>query len=253
MTFGFILSRHINSEKTNRYWNHCIKLLRTFYPHKQIVVIDDNSNKQYVKPDHEYKNITYIQSEYNGRGELLPYIYYLRNKWFDKAVIIHDSIFFHMRIPFETINTPVIPLWHFDYDKENVYNLTRISSYIKNNLQLNNYLLSQETNVMGLSSKIKSCFGVMSYIDHNFLRYIEHKYNITNLIKAVHVRQDRCALERILGGIFWLENPDLKKKPSIFGNIHKFPNSFHYNYDTYYKQLMNKEKIKPVVKVWTGR
>ena len=64
MTYGFIITRHVNSEKTNKYWNHNIKLIRTYYPHKKIIVIDDNSNYSFVKPDFNYKNIETIQSEY---------------------------------------------------------------------------------------------------------------------------------------------------------------------------------------------
>ena len=41
--FGFIITRHVNSENTNRYWNHSIKLLRFFYPNKKIVIIDDGN------------------------------------------------------------------------------------------------------------------------------------------------------------------------------------------------------------------
>ena len=32
--FGFIITRHVNSFHTNKYWNHCIKLLRMYYPLK---------------------------------------------------------------------------------------------------------------------------------------------------------------------------------------------------------------------------
>ena len=94
MTFGFIITRHVNSDKTNKYWNQNVKLLRHYYPEQQIIVIDDNSVQDLVCADFEYKNITIIQSEYPGRGELLPYIYYLKYNWFDNAVIIHDSVFF---------------------------------------------------------------------------------------------------------------------------------------------------------------
>jgi hypothetical protein len=41
---------------------------------------------------------TIINSEYHGRGELLPYYYYLQNKFVDKAVIIHDSVFINKYI-----------------------------------------------------------------------------------------------------------------------------------------------------------
>ena len=44
MDYGFIITRHVNSEKTNKYWNNAIICIRTFYPQKKIVIIDDNSN-----------------------------------------------------------------------------------------------------------------------------------------------------------------------------------------------------------------
>jgi len=127
-TYGFIITRHVNSETTNKYWNQCIKLIRTFYPLHKIVLIDDNSDHCFIKADHEYSNITYIQSKYPGRGELLPYIYYLKYKWFPSAVIIHDSVFIHSKIRFELFDTPVFPLWHHKYDKENLFNNLRINT-----------------------------------------------------------------------------------------------------------------------------
>ena len=81
-----------------------MKLIRSFYPFSKIIIIDDNSNYDFVKADVEYKNVEFIQSEYPGKGELLPYIYYARHKWFERAVIIHDSVFIHKRIPFGKIN-----------------------------------------------------------------------------------------------------------------------------------------------------
>ena len=87
--FGFIVTRHVNSELTNKYWNHCVKLLRTLYPYRKIIIIDDNSNYDYVKSEFNYKNLEIIQSEYFGRGELLPYYYFLKYKF----RFIHKHIF----------------------------------------------------------------------------------------------------------------------------------------------------------------
>ena len=123
MDYGFIITRHVNSEQTNKYWNQCVKLIRSFYPMKQIIIIDDNSNQNFINSEYNYKDITVIQSEYPGRGELLPYVYFLKYKWFSSAVIIHDSLFIHKRIPFEKMKVPVLPLWHHAYDKENIDNL----------------------------------------------------------------------------------------------------------------------------------
>ena len=136
MTFGFIITRHVNSKKTNNYWNQCIKLIRMYYPFRKIIVIDDNSNQFFISADFQYKNVSFIQSEYPGRGELLPYIYYLKYRWFDNAIIMHDSVFIHKRMPFETFKMPVMPLWHHPYDKENLPNLLRIASVLRNNKKI---------------------------------------------------------------------------------------------------------------------
>ncbi len=255
MTYGFIITRHVNSEQTNKYWNQCVKLIRTYYPFKKIIIIDDNSNQTFIKADFDYKNTEIIQSEYPKRGELLPYIYFLKNKWFENAVIIHDSVFIHKRIPFEMIKGPVTPLWHHAYDKENLQNLLRISSRLKNNLYLKNKLNGNEVNILGLNQKdnFNLCFGVQTYINLNFLERLEAKYKITNLISVINSRTDRCGLERIMGLLFNEEYPLLYKRGSLFGNIMNHHRAFNYNYDEYLQDFKSKKAYEPFVKVWTGR
>ena len=69
--YGFIITRHVNSEQTNKYWNHCVKLIRTFYPINQIILIDDNSNPNFImengviSPDKFYNSICMI-SDWSG-------------------------------------------------------------------------------------------------------------------------------------------------------------------------------------------
>ena len=255
MTYGFIITRHVNSEQTNKYWNQCVKLIRTHYPFKKIIIIDDNSNQTFIKADFDYKNIEILQSEYPKRGELLPYIYFLKYKWFDNAVIIHDSVFIHKRIPFENIKSPVIPLWHYNYDKENLPNLLRICSNLKNNSYLKNKLNGPEFNILGLNKNehFDLCFGVQSYINLNFLEMLESKYRITNLITVINSRTDRCGLERIMGLLFSQENLLLKIRGSLFGNIMNHYKAFGYNYDEYIQDFNNKKTCGSFVKVWTGR
>jgi len=251
--FGFIITRHVNSEKTNKYWNHCIKCLRTFYPLKQIVVIDDNSNPLFLKADFDYTNLTVINSEFKGRGELLPYYYYLKNKWFENAVILHDSTFFHRRVNFEKlIGTKVLPLWFFHPDKENLHNTLRIMYCLKNTFQLKSNI-SLDITAIGLSHlKWYGCFGVQSFINHNFLLYLEQKYNITNMISQVICRSDRCCLERIFGCLFFTENPSIHNKKSLLGDIMKYQ-KWGYTFEEYEKDLKTNKVPKYIVKVWTGR
>jgi len=105
--YGFIITRYVNSEKTNKYWNRSIQCIKKFYPDKKIVIIDDNSNQNYVKADFDYKNVEIIHSEYPCRGELLPYYYFFKQRFFRNAIILHDSVFFHRKINFNKLNFPV--------------------------------------------------------------------------------------------------------------------------------------------------
>lgn len=251
--FGFIITRHVNSLKTNRYWNHCIKCLKYFYPNKKIVIIDDNSNELFLKADNEYPDIQIIQSEYKGRGELLAYYYYIKNKYFENAVIIHDSVFFHRRINFEKlIGINAIPLWHFNSDKENIMNTVRISSYLNRQGELNKKLTHNEL-AMGLSHlKWYGCFGVQTFINHKFLMFLENKYNISNMVHAIFCRADRCCLERIIGCIIYTENNKICKNKSILGNIMN-SHQWGYTYEQYVNDI-NKNKIpRYIIKVFTGR
>ena len=254
--YGFIITRHVNSEITNKYWNQCIKLIRSFYPYKQIIVIDDNSNMNFVKADFDYKNTIIINSEYPGRGELLPYIYLLKYKWFPNAVILHDSVFIHKRIPFEKINLPAIPLWHHIYDKENKTNLLRIASKLKNNSTLIEMLNDDSiVTIMGFhkNKKFNLCFGGQSFINTHFLEILQQKYKITNLISVITNRTDRCSFERILGLLFCKECPHLLVHKSLFGDILTKKRTFNYTYENYQEDLQNKNILYPFVKVWTGR
>jgi hypothetical protein len=251
-SFGFIVTRHVNSEKTNKYWNHCVKLLRTLYPFRKIIIIDDNSNYQYVKAEFNYKNVEIIKSEFPKRGELLPYYYFLKGKYFDNAVIIHDSVFFHKRINFEDFGKiNVLPLWFFNSDIENVENTQRIARKLKNYLALESKL-KKDTILLGLrSDKWYGCFGVQSYINLKFLEHIEQKYGITNLISAVNCRADRCCLERIFGCIFFTESKIANSK-SLLGDIMKYQ-KWGYTYDEYMEHLKKGTIPRGIVKVWTGR
>jgi hypothetical protein len=250
MNFGFIVLRHVNSELTNQYWNQSVKLLRSFYPDNEIVIIDDNSNQQFVKSEFDYKNVTTIQSEYPGRGELLPYIYFYKYKWFDNAVFIHDSVFIHKTINFNKIiensNNKVVSLWYFINNDSELDHVLNIADNLKYSEIIKQNLLIWNKNIW------RSCFGVMSLINYNFLNEIVTKYDLLNLIEVIKTRSDRCALERIMGVIFYIETNNRK---TLFGNIgksHKRSNDT-FRYNDYIECFYNKKIPNYFIKVWTGR
>ena len=254
--YGFIISRHVTSANTNNYWNNAVICIRKLYPIRKIVIIDDNSNYNFVKSFYDYKNVTFIQSEFEKSGELLPYYYFHKYKFFKNAVIIHDSIFIHKRFAFEKIlGIPCIPLWHFDADKEELQDRNFLVKNLTNN-EIIKYKLSLDNKNYIFNENDKNwngCFGVQSFINLNFLEKIEEKYSILSLVDYVNTRQRRCALERIFGAVFSTECKYLNNNKSLFGNIFRYC-KWGYTFNEYLKDKYTKKIIyRPIVKVWTGR
>ena len=128
----------MNSEKTNKYWNECVRCIQKFHWGIPIVIIDDNSNYDFIKSEQEYQNVSVVQSEYPKRGELLPYYYFFKNHYWENAVIIHDSVFIQTRVPYIKLKTNVLPLWHFGgvHRNENKIQCSRIVNHLKNNIEI---------------------------------------------------------------------------------------------------------------------
>jgi len=241
---GFIIIRHVNSEKTNLLWQECYKCIRVFYDNP-IVIIDDNSDSNFITTL-EMTNVTLIQSEYPKRAELLPYYYFLKEAWFDTEVIFHDSVFIQTPIKFYKPNRF---LWHF-VSHRNDDTLGEIENILKlqNKKQLLDLYISKE--------KWSGCFGVMSIITHKMISYIEAKYNFFILLDTVITRTQRMTIERIFAVILAHEAGLNKGDCSYFGNIEtycKWSFSEKYTIAQYFEDKKNNKIKLPIVKLWSGR
>lgn len=231
--FGFIILRYVNSELTSKYWVHCYKCIRNFYPENKILIIDDNSDYNFITNENLH-NTTIIQSEYPRRGELLPYYYYLHNKLFEVAVIIHDSVFINKYIDINVDKYKI--LWDFHHYWDIIeYETIMINTF--NDLELNQFYENK--------SLWRGCFGSMSIIKHEYLVFVNNKYNISKLLDFVLTRENRCAFERVVGCL--LEKNSEEKEETLLGNIH--------NYCPWGIEFDDKDKFDhlPFIKVWTGR
>lgn len=243
--YGFIMVRHVNSEKTNNYWIECYNSIRKFYSNK-IVIIDDNSDYNYIKIDDKINiyNVEFVQSKYHARGEILGYYYFYKKHFFDKAVIIHDSVFIKKYIDFNKYEH-VRFIWHFTspwFDETAEKNMLLL---LNNKEELQQYYYKRDL--------IHGCFGVQSVITYNFLSHLENKYDFFELIRFITNRTERMNLERIFALMCIHEYSNLSKEPSIFGAIHDYTR-FGYSYEDYLKDLKNNNlKDKEIIKVWTGR
>jgi len=230
-TLGFIILRHVNNKLTNRYWIHSYNSIRRYYPENHILIIDDNSNYNFITNTQLYKT-TIINSEYPKRGELLPYYYYLQNKLFDTAVIIHDSVFINRYMDLNVDKYKMI--WEFEHKWDQINDETDMIKIFNDKELLAFY---ENKNLW------KGCFGAMSIIKHDYLTEINNKYDISKLLGCVLNRNNRCSFERVLACLLQIN----EKNISLLGNIHKYCDwGINFEQKDKYKNL-------PLIKVWTGR
>jgi hypothetical protein len=228
---GFIILRHVNNELTNKYWIKCVNCIRQYYPENNILIIDDNSNYEYITEEILYKTII-INSEYPKRGELLPYYYYLHNKLFDIAVIIHDSVIVNTYIDM-SVETYKF-LWEFEHNFDQIEDETRMIN-VFNDLELNNFY--ENKNLW------KGCFGCMTIITHDYLTYVNNKYDIKKLLDYVLNRYNRCSFERVIACLLQKEG----KKETLLGNITEYCR-WGLKFDD-----VDECKNLPLIKYWSGR
>lgn len=242
-TYGFIILRHVRNFKDNQMWISCYNSIRKFYSNK-IIIIDDNSNKEALI-EILLINCEIINSEFKQRGELLPYYYFHKFKFFENAVILHDSMFIGQKLNFEL--NKVKFLWF-------------VYSHRWNNSLLETDLISKLKNkdkLLKIYRKKKlwyPCYGNTSIINIKFLESIQKEYNIFNLLSYVDNREKRMCTERIFGLIFFIKAKLKRKTCSYLGKIHDFPrNTFKSNAYNYQKYIKDEKDFYPIIKIWVGR
>jgi hypothetical protein len=197
------------------------------------MIIDDSST-DFLTEDIMLTNCSVIyDKKYPGRAELLPYYYFHILKPFDKAVIIHDSVFLQEKMIFN--DEPVQFLWDF-YKTWDIEIMGDIDRLIKGN--------HYDTLKQICDRDYIGCFGVMSVITWDFLHQLEKKHSLFLLLERVHERIHRCALERAFALMVTDMYPNVS---SIYGPIHAH---IQWGY-TFFQYLQ--EKNQSIVKIWTGR
>jgi hypothetical protein len=235
---GFILLRCVNNELTNQYWNYSYASIRKYYPEMPILIIDDNSNYKYVKSQHNLYKTTVIQGEYPGRGELLPYYYYLHNPLFETAVIIHDSVFLNSELNINTHSCKF--LWHFEHHWDQIADETKMINAFNDPEVLEHY--KNKSAWIG-------CFGGMSIIKHDHLTRVNAKCDISKLLDFVKTRYNRMSFERVIACLLQIDGV----KESMFGNIMHYGDSVNRRaWGTSFNDKHHCLNL-PIIKVWTGR
>ena len=83
----------------------------------------------------------------------------------------------------------------------------------------------------------------MSIITHDYLTFINSKYEISKLLNVVLNRYNRCSFERVIACLLQRH----VVRDSLLGDIHKYC-----KWGILFAQRDNCKHL-PLIKVWTGR
>lgn len=241
----FVILTHVKDEKTGTLWKKAHDSVRKFYPDESIVVIDDNSP---LPPNIEgLENVTFIRSEYPGAGELLPYLYFLKFKWADRMIFLHDSMALIRPFTEEELAPLVKFHWHFsDLPEEDAK--TPIEELLA---ELHN---GDELIQFKRHAKWDGAFGVASLIHINVLEDLSEKYGFPDRLKQiVHTRNQRMALERVFGILLERSEYFKDQKSSNFGSILEFPHAFHTTVTEQELDEITATYPGAIIKTWHGR
>lgn len=246
-SYVFVILRNIRTPRDNDLWMSSYQSIRKFYTNK-IIIIDDNSDINTVNG--KLVNTEVIQSEYNGAGEILPYYYFLKNKWADTMIFLHDSMFLNRLFTSEELDGTIRFHWHFD------------NTELKNDRKIGTYLsmLSNYDALLAFANQPdsiwKGCFGGAAIMDLAIVQHLEETYSFFSiLVMSIRSRKDREIFERLLGIVLYHERM-IGDSVSNFGNIVQYPDSFQSQISTPEQgahAISQKGYNSAIIKVWRGR
>ena len=247
-SYVFVILRHLRTTRDNDLWISSYNSIRKFYTNK-IVIIDDNSSINTV--DGKLANVEVIKSEFNGAGEILPYYYFLKYKWADRMIFLHDSMFINRPFRDTELEGNIKFHWYFNKSKEGDFRkIINYVSMLTNSTELQAFATDPETTWFG-------CFGATSICDLATVQYLEEEYKIfSNLVLAIRTRKDRETFERVFGIVLYYEGIFNDDKCSNYGDILKYPGAFeseNNNIETAAHILRQKSYDTAIMKVWRGR
>ena len=158
-------------------------------------------------------------------------------------MILHDSTIVKKYIDFNVETYKL--LWTFEHKWDQVDDEKRIISALTNNTEL---LKFHDDKNLWLG-----CFGCMTVITYDYIKMLDEKYTLGNLVGVITNRYNRCSFERVLACML-MANKTLYNF-TLFGDIHTYYVNVKrdpgYSYAKYVKD--NYQLNLPIVKLWAWR
>jgi hypothetical protein len=190
-------------------------------------------------------NVEIIQSEFPGKGEILPYYYMYHKKLGKKAVILQDSMFIHQKIDTDSVEDYKF-LWYFNNNRHKKDYIELFNKYIYN------LDIFEDLNDIFCESYWHGCFGSTMIITLDFLSSLEEKTKFLGKITDIVSRDHRCMFERLIAVLCYYLKPKSMEEVSVMGDIFNQVYPWGTPYETYLINNANYNDVA-IFKVWNAR
>jgi len=210
MSLGFIIPSYCSEEQHIIKLKECIHSIRKYYKYNKIVIINDDSPKEILFDD---PNIIIEKSVVNGGADMTPYYLLYKNHYFDKALIIQDSMCINKKLEnLDDIKT-IKYLWYFTNHRVDWSTIkeNQTEYNVKNNIKTHDDLIidcikkycknkdfqKYALDIYFQKDNWSGCFGTLSIIDYNFLKILEEKTGIIDTLLNFNTNRLRRVAESI--------------------------------------------------------
>jgi hypothetical protein len=199
--WGFIIAACLTTEDHFEYFTRCIESVHRLHPEQKIVVIlSCASNPVYSKRAvYAFENIVHFETETGSiPADFQVYQFLKRNRYFNKAVIMQDSMQLLKQIDDIVANVKDIQFlwyftnhrvdWHTIIEPDTAFNRNHkivthddLNLYIINNVAENAAFREYCNGIYNRKSEWCGCFGSCSIITLDFLEKMDSLTNIIDI------------------------------------------------------------------------
>jgi hypothetical protein len=215
MSFGFIIPTYISTPESEQCLVNCLECIRKYHS-ELIVLVNNGSSIDINEVSKVFDNVKIVDPDDTSRGEINAYVMFHRHKYFDKAVIMQDSLFLNKKmvsidkvdtVKFIKYFTDHIKDWHKVKEPKTDYN-ARHSIITHDDLVLHLIESVSKRDRPDFYEFAKAryknkrswvgCFGINLIVDHSFLSRVHQNTLMLDYYKIVKDKRDRMAMESTL-------------------------------------------------------
>ena len=247
MSFGFVIPTCCRKDIHFKQLLRCLDSIKKFHPNNHIILIDDSDENYNLKNNFKDNELILVQRSYKkGSADQQVFKIILDNDYFDKAIILQDSMILNKKLEnIEEINN-IQFIWHctnhrihWDIIKEPTTE-ENIGNNIITHTDLIHHCIScdygdnkdfQKFAIKCLNNKNNWCviFGNCCIITKKIIKFIDNKTNFVNKFIDYTSNRQRRVNDSIFSLICHFCYPDINFSKSYDGLYYDGSKTNKYN------------------------